>query len=301
MPRTLASALRVRIVQQAAGEPRQDTGDGMSASVLQFPVGMDTLVRQVTARLPEPATGRDRGRHRAGACVLGARVFRDALVRERKRADRLASPFAVLVVDCSHRPADEATWASIVRAAAFARRDVDAVGWLEQGAVLAVLMPGASRQVASKVARHLGRQIARRLGDDAAAALSMRLYGHGFEVGAGGADLPARGPADRRVRPRDDTAGERRGQARPRRAREPRAAGGVLARVPPGVHRRQAHVARAPPCSARSASGGAASRSRCSSSGACASTPATPSTTTTSPGSSRRADRSRATATRSSS
>jgi len=71
----------------------------MSASVLQFPIGMDTLVRQVTARPPDPATSRDHGRPRAGAYVLGPRVFRDALVRERKRADRLAAPFAVLVVD----------------------------------------------------------------------------------------------------------------------------------------------------------------------------------------------------------
>jgi lipopolysaccharide/colanic/teichoic acid biosynthesis glycosyltransferase len=164
----------------------------MSASVLQFRASVENLVRHVDPRSDHrpdhrsPST--DRRPSRAGAYVLGARLFKDALVRERKRADRLDTPFIVLVVDHSQQPADEATWASILRAAAAARRDVDAVGWLEQDTVLGLLMPETSRHGAAKVMRQMRRQIAMRLGEAAAAVLSMRLYGHGLEASAA-ADL----------------------------------------------------------------------------------------------------------------
>ncbi len=101
----------------------------MNATLLTFRGGADKAERRAEAR-PD-------------ACVLGERLFKDALVRERKRADRLATPFAVLVVDRSHQATDDGAWAPIMRAAAAARRDVDAVGWLEQDAVLALVLPEA--------------------------------------------------------------------------------------------------------------------------------------------------------------
>jgi lipopolysaccharide/colanic/teichoic acid biosynthesis glycosyltransferase len=122
--------------------------------------------------------------------VLGERVFRDALVRERKRADRFGTPFAVLVVDRSDHASGGARWASILRAVTAVKRDVDAVGWLEHGAVMGVLLPDASRKSAIKVLEHVRREIARRLGDRTLAAVSLRLYGHGVGPGCGGATLP---------------------------------------------------------------------------------------------------------------
>jgi lipopolysaccharide/colanic/teichoic acid biosynthesis glycosyltransferase len=162
----------------------------MTASVLQFRASVENFVRHVEGRSAHASHVAERRPVRAGgAYVLGARLFKDALVRERKRADRLETPFIVLVVDHSQQPADEPTWSSILRAAAAARRDVDAVGWLEQDTVLGILMPGTSRQGAAKVMRQMRRQIAMRLGDAAAASMSMRLYGHGLENGAAAADL----------------------------------------------------------------------------------------------------------------
>jgi lipopolysaccharide/colanic/teichoic acid biosynthesis glycosyltransferase len=70
------------------------------------------------------------------------------------------------------------------------KREADAVGWLEQGAVLGLLVPEATREGALKVMRHLRREIASRLGDSALATLSVRLYAQGVGSGPDGAALP---------------------------------------------------------------------------------------------------------------
>jgi lipopolysaccharide/colanic/teichoic acid biosynthesis glycosyltransferase len=122
--------------------------------------------------------------------VLGERLFKDAFVRERKRADRFDTPLAVLLVDLGHNSSvGGGSWISILRAVTAAKRGVDAVGWLEQGAVLGLLLPEASEKRAFKVMARLRREIARRLGDKALATLSVRLYGHGVEPGPDGTTL----------------------------------------------------------------------------------------------------------------
>jgi len=126
-----------------------------------------------------------------GGPILGESVFREALVRERKRADRFDAPFAVLLVDRSDDASEGATWVSILSAMAAVKRDADAVGWLEQGAVLGLLLPEVSRNGALKVMDRLRHQISGRLGDSALAAVSMRLYAHGVEPGPDGAAFPS--------------------------------------------------------------------------------------------------------------
>jgi lipopolysaccharide/colanic/teichoic acid biosynthesis glycosyltransferase len=122
--------------------------------------------------------------------VLGDGVFRDALVREQKRAERFGTPFAVLLVDRSDYPFEESAWVAILRSVAAVKRDVDAVGWLEEGAVLAVLLPEASGKGAARQIHRLRREIARRLGEDALSALSVRLYGQGIEPMLDGTTVP---------------------------------------------------------------------------------------------------------------
>ena len=126
-----------------------------------------------------------------GGPILGESVFREALVRERKRADRFDASFAVLLVDRSDDASEGATWVSILSAMAAVKRDADAVGWLEQGAVLGLLLPEVSRNGALKVMDRLRHQISGRLGDSALAAVSMRLYAHGVEPGPDGAAFPS--------------------------------------------------------------------------------------------------------------
>jgi lipopolysaccharide/colanic/teichoic acid biosynthesis glycosyltransferase len=111
--------------------------------------------------------------------VLGEALFKDALVRERKRADRSGTPFAVVLVDRGDGSSCEARWAAILRGVTAVKRDTDVVGWLERGAVIGLLLPdGADGQSALKVLRRLRRELGRRLGESGLAALSIRLYAH---------------------------------------------------------------------------------------------------------------------------
>jgi lipopolysaccharide/colanic/teichoic acid biosynthesis glycosyltransferase len=122
--------------------------------------------------------------------VLGEGLFKEAFVRERKRADRFNQPFAVLLVDRGKSLLERGRWVTILRAVAAVKRDIDIVGWLEQGAVLGLLLQEASGKGALKAMHRVRQEIARRLGDTALAALSIRLYAHGDQSGPEGAALP---------------------------------------------------------------------------------------------------------------
>lgn len=123
--------------------------------------------------------------------LLGERLFKDALVRERRRADRFELPFAVLVVDRGDGWSEGDPWVSLLNAVARSKRDVDVAGWLEEGAVLGLLLPDTAGRGALEVMHRLRREIAVRLGDTVLAALSIRLYAHGDRCGPEGAALPA--------------------------------------------------------------------------------------------------------------
>ena len=127
---------------------------------------------------------------RGGVPILGESVFQDALVRERKRADRFGAPFAVLLVDRSDDASEGDPWVSILSAITAVKRDADAVGWLERGAVLGLLLPDVSKDGAFRVMERLRQEISRRLGASALAAVSMRLYGHGIGPGPDSAAFP---------------------------------------------------------------------------------------------------------------
>ena len=145
---------------------------------------------RVEARPAERPSSRRRSRTRMSEYVLGETLFRDTLVRERRRSDRFGTPLAVLVVDRSDRASEAGSWVPILRAVAASKRDIDATGWLEQDAVLGLLLPETSRKGALKAAQHLRRQIARRIGDSAAAVLSVRLYVQGIQPDRDGSVLP---------------------------------------------------------------------------------------------------------------
>jgi len=138
------------------------------------------------AGLPARQDESDQPGHR----ILGESVFKDTLVRERKRADRFGAPFAVLIVDRTDAASDTDYWVPIVASIAGIKRDSDAVGWLEDGAVLGVLLPDVTRAGALTVLDRLRRELAVRIGEPALATVSMRLYAHGLEAGPDGAPFP---------------------------------------------------------------------------------------------------------------
>lgn len=109
--------------------------------------------------------------------VLAEGPFGDALFRERKRAERLGSRFAVVVVTREGTYGPTRPWGSILLAVAAAKRDIDIEGWLERGAALGLLMPDITSDGAHLVVRRLRQQIAERLGERSLAALSIHLYG----------------------------------------------------------------------------------------------------------------------------
>ena len=129
--------------------------------------------------------------------VLGESLFKDALGRERKCADRFGSPFAVLLLNHGSGSADAGRWAPMLRAVDAVRRDIDLVGWLEQNAVLGMLLPDTSGKAALEVTRRVQREIDRRLGDRRPADLTISVYGHGDRSGPQSPDLR---PADRLFR-----------------------------------------------------------------------------------------------------
>jgi lipopolysaccharide/colanic/teichoic acid biosynthesis glycosyltransferase len=157
------------------------------------------VLREVGRRHAESVSGGDErpawydGLERPGHPILGESVFMDTLVRERKRADRFVAPFAALIVDRTGAGAESEHWAAIVASIAAVKRDSDAVGWLEEGAVLGLLLPEVTRAGALTVLDRLRRDLAARIGDAALATVSMRIYAHGLDAGPDGAPFP---PAD---------------------------------------------------------------------------------------------------------
>ena len=111
-------------------------------------------------------------------------------MRERKRADRFDAAFAVVLVDRSDANAEAGPWFSVLNAVAAVKREADAVGWLDEGAVLGLLLPDVSRGGALRVMERLRHEISARVGDSVLAAVSMRVYAHGVEPGADGVAFP---------------------------------------------------------------------------------------------------------------
>jgi lipopolysaccharide/colanic/teichoic acid biosynthesis glycosyltransferase len=133
----------------------------------------DDVARKGVATFASPG----RVRH----LVLGEALLKDTLLRERRRADRSGEPFAVVLLDAGEAMSGERIWPAIVRALEAVRREEDAVGWLERGSVLALLMPEApDARWAERVLLRVRREVARRLGEAASQALSIRLYAHGL-------------------------------------------------------------------------------------------------------------------------
>jgi len=120
-----------------------------------------------------------------GGLVLGEGLFKDAVVRERKRADRFGTPLTVLLVERAASSSAGDCWASTLRIVVGMKRDVDVLGWLEPGDVLALLLPDTTVKAALRIMHRLQRAIARRLGAESRAAPSMRLYAHGPGTDAG--------------------------------------------------------------------------------------------------------------------
>jgi lipopolysaccharide/colanic/teichoic acid biosynthesis glycosyltransferase len=80
--------------------------------------------------------------------LLSEQLFRDTLVRERRRAERADRPVGLLLVTLERR--DRATteaWRELVAAIATTRRDTDVVGWFKKRQTLGIILPAGARHL----------------------------------------------------------------------------------------------------------------------------------------------------------
>ena len=113
----------------------------------------------------------------AGA-LLNEALFRSALVRERKRADRFEESFALLLISLDDRSAHGPRRAEVLGALTSTRHDTDLVGWFEQDAVVGLIRPLYDidpNEAAASLAATVRRELARCLTSDSAAGCSIRL------------------------------------------------------------------------------------------------------------------------------
>ena len=66
-------------------------------------------------------------------------TVRDALVRERKRADRFEEAFVLVLISLDRRNAQPPRWEHLVEALSQTTLDADLIGWFEHGAVLGLI------------------------------------------------------------------------------------------------------------------------------------------------------------------
>jgi len=115
--------------------------------------------------------------------VFGEELFRNAIVRERKRADRSEHPLVVLLVTVADARESSAwfIWPTVVQAVAVVSRKTDVLGWFVRRAVLGLILPDiaqADAAVPSQMVHRIWRELARRLDEDSLAKVSVRLYAY---------------------------------------------------------------------------------------------------------------------------
>jgi exopolysaccharide biosynthesis polyprenyl glycosylphosphotransferase len=114
--------------------------------------------------------------------VIGEELFRDVLVRERKRADRFDQPFVlVLVTPKDGRTVDAPTWQAVVESLHAAKRDTDVLGWFVRDSMLGLIVPEMETSVTSftrEVESRVSLALAARLDAEARSDFSIRLHRH---------------------------------------------------------------------------------------------------------------------------
>jgi lipopolysaccharide/colanic/teichoic acid biosynthesis glycosyltransferase len=109
--------------------------------------------------------------------VLDQTLFRGAVVRERKRADRFDEAFVLLLLslNCGGQPR---RWSRVLDTLAMQKLETDLIGWHEQDATIGLLRPLASldaSEAASALAGTVRRELERSLKGDGMPGCSIRL------------------------------------------------------------------------------------------------------------------------------
>lgn len=107
---------------------------------------------------------------------LEHRLFRDALMRECRQADRFDRPFGLLLVVGRAWHATS-QWAPVANALTTSARETDVIGWFEEGSVIGVIRWGVSSSDSPAALRDgVEQDIERRIGAVAMSGVSVRAY-----------------------------------------------------------------------------------------------------------------------------
>ena len=140
-------------------------------------------LRQARDRKPE---GRRRGRS-IERHLISEDLFRDALLRERKRADRSEEAFVLLLITLGVPGLDATGLTQLVEAMSQSQPGADVIGWFEQGSVLGLIRPVAARDPrgdATALADAFRRAVVRRLAPEQAGRCSIRCESYTSRSGA---------------------------------------------------------------------------------------------------------------------
>ena len=110
--------------------------------------------------------------------LIPPQLFRGALSRERRRADRFEESFVLLLVSLTSRVEQATRWAPVVDALTAAKQDTDIIGWFEQDRVLGLIRPlaaGNLPRAASDLVPTIQRELERWLTQDNSPGCSLRL------------------------------------------------------------------------------------------------------------------------------
>lgn len=108
--------------------------------------------------------------------LIRADLFRGALVRERKRADRSNLPLVLVLATPDGQP-DRAR--AVVEALATVKRETDVMGWFERGQTIGLMLPEVPASDPSYVANikgRINRELSRRINAQAVDSVSIQLH-----------------------------------------------------------------------------------------------------------------------------
>jgi lipopolysaccharide/colanic/teichoic acid biosynthesis glycosyltransferase len=96
---------------------------------------------------PGQDTPRDAADQPRALPLLSEPLFRQTLVRERRRAERSDRAVGLLLLNLEHRDRGDAdVWRALLAAIATASRDTDVVGWFKKRQTLGIILPADARQ-----------------------------------------------------------------------------------------------------------------------------------------------------------
>ena len=144
--------------------------------MIDLPQSSVSSARRRSRVLRSGAFGRDRPvewHH-----LISQELFRDALVRERKRADRFEEAFVLVLISLNSRAARQLRWGYPVEALLQTKLDDDVIGWFEQGSVLGLIRSLADRdpkEIATTLTGTVRGELARCLTPDSVDSCSIHL------------------------------------------------------------------------------------------------------------------------------